>query len=822
MLTRTSLPWSSLSTKCRCRSMNGHSSFVDFKGQAGLGWIFQDMLAPGNSRVYIEFADPAMMSPWLFFALLLPSCLAGHRAFQNGSELRAAVIAWQKETERKQVMATYGAIEHWDVSLVTSMQGLFEDQEQFNEDITAWNTSAVADMNSMFHAASGFNQPIGFWNTSAVTDMSFMFLGAYNFNHPIGSWDTSAVTNMHSMFNIASSFNQPIGSWDTSAVTDMHSMFHWASNFNQPIGSWNTSAVTDMNFMFGGASNFNQPIGTWNTSALTDTNYMFYEASSFNQPIGSWNTSAVTDMSNMFYEASSFNQPIGSWNTSAVTDMHGMFYKASSFNQSIETWDTSAVWNMKQMFFEAYAFDAPIGSWNISSLESRDQMSHSTVLLPPCPAGRGPGANNLMCERCGVGQYAPAGSVCQECPEGAVPSDDRSTCVQCPFQHYSVSGMDICLECHLPLVLHDNNCVWWHLPLVALGLAALVVAARLLFGCFRARRAKKIERILEETYDELWDEGPNTVALSTQKLQRVGLHQSQIQQHLSAMRAQQSQRAGVSMRYLLSAEFTKLATERSGQEDPTFIELKTAFWLCEDPIGKDIICPRDGQAGCALVDWIPREHRREQSHFMSWTWKYKLQEVQSALQTFQDGGACYLFVCFFANNQFRIIVEGTAAGSDNLEDVFETNLKRIGKMVAVLDTWNQPTYLTRIWTVYEQFVASTIEIEVRFVMPEAAASHLQRQIAKGSEGIDEVVEALSQVDSQKAEAWKPEDEIKVKTMIQELNLETVGFKHVDSHVTDVMTTWIGKVVEQTCRELLESARHKKASKDDRSKVITSL
>ena len=32
--------------------------------------------------------------------------------------------------------------------------------------------------------------------------------------------------------------------------------------------------------------------------------------------------------------------------------------------------------------------------------------------------------------------------------------------------------------------------------------------------------------------------------------------------------------------------------------------------------------------------------------------------------------------------------------------------------------------------------------------------------------------------------------------------ETVGFQHVDAHVTNVMTTWIGKVLEQTCRELL--------------------
>lgn len=269
----------------------------------------------------------------------------------------------------------------------------------------------------------------------------------------------------------------------------------------------------------------------------------------------------------------------------------------------------------------------------------------------------------------------------------------------------------------------------------------------------------------------------------------------------------------VSIQYLLSADFAQLATQRTGKNDPTFIDMKTAFWLSEDPIGRDMICPSDGRAGCALVDWIPRCERREQTHFMSWTWKYSLHEVQSALEMFQQSlvGSCYFFMCFFTNNQYRILVEESSTGSDNLEEVFESNLKRIGKMVAILDTWNQPAYLTRIWTVYEQFVASTIEIEVQFVMPSAAADHLQRQIAQGSEGIDEVIESLSQVDSEEAKAWKMEDETKVKSLIE----DTVGFDHVDMHVRTVMITWIGSVVEQTCRELLDIARSKKVRKKDR-------
>ena len=55
--------------------------------------------------------------------------------------------------------------------------------------------------------------------------------------------------------------------------------------------------------------------------------------------------------------------------------------------------------------------------------------------------------------------------------------------------------------------------VWWHLPLLVLGLGALGVCSGLVFFWYRSRKArpKNIERILEEVYMELWDAWPRTV-----------------------------------------------------------------------------------------------------------------------------------------------------------------------------------------------------------------------------------------------------------------------------------------------------------------------
>ena len=71
------------------------------------------------------------------------------------------------------------------------------------------------------------------------------------------------------------------------------------------------------------------------------------------------------------------------------------------------------------------------------------------------------------------------------------------------------------------------------------------------------------------------------------------------------------------------------------------MEMKTAFWESPDldPLGADILCPRDGKPGCALVDWIDRDERREQSHFMSWTWQYRLMQVRSALEMYQSNSS---------------------------------------------------------------------------------------------------------------------------------------------------------------------------------------
>jgi surface protein len=165
---------------------------------------------------------------------------------QTKAELETAVDLWtcsyeSTSCDNNLALATYGEINTWDVSLITSMTNLFEDKTTFNDNISAWDVSSVTTMQRMFQNAWVFNQDISSWNVSNVTNMLRAFAGAYDFNQDIGSWDVSSVTNMENMIYIAKDFNQDISDWDVSNVTNMSWMFASTDNFTQDISGWYVS-----------------------------------------------------------------------------------------------------------------------------------------------------------------------------------------------------------------------------------------------------------------------------------------------------------------------------------------------------------------------------------------------------------------------------------------------------------------------------------------------------------------------------------------------------------------------------------------------------
>ena len=56
----------------------------------------------------------------------------------------------------------------------------------------------------------------------------------------------------------------------------------------------------------------------------------------------------------------------------------------------------------------------------------------------------------------------------------------------------------------------------------------------------------------------------------------------------------------------------------------------------------------------------------------------------------------FLWICFFCNNQYRILESATDTGPDELKEAFESNLAKAGRMLILLDSFERPAYITRL------------------------------------------------------------------------------------------------------------------------------
>ena len=162
--------------------------------------------------------------------------------------IQTAVRVWFADPSAAK--AKYGPIASWDVSEVTDLSYLFDNQAGFNEDLSRWNVSNVVNMQCLFYGATSFNGDLSRWNVSSVVHVSYMFHRATLFNGDLSRWNVSNVVHMSSMFGGATLFNGDLSRWNVSNVEAMSRMFHGATSFNRQLdGAWSTSTA-DKTYMF--------------------------------------------------------------------------------------------------------------------------------------------------------------------------------------------------------------------------------------------------------------------------------------------------------------------------------------------------------------------------------------------------------------------------------------------------------------------------------------------------------------------------------------------------------------------------------------------
>jgi len=214
-------------------------------------------------------------------------------------------------------------VSHVVTTLITNMEGMFNDKETFNDDISSWDVSNVTNMRAMFYKARSFNADISKWDVSNVTDMELMFRGAESFDQPIGSWNMSSVEKVQNMFRDATSFDQDLSNWDMSNKIWIGGMFYGATSFNQPLNNWDVSNISDFSSLFKDATSFNHPLDNWDVQNAGNNggmDYMFNGAQSFNQDISMWCVSNIIDAPQLFSNEYLQEDYVPVWGTCPLVD----------------------------------------------------------------------------------------------------------------------------------------------------------------------------------------------------------------------------------------------------------------------------------------------------------------------------------------------------------------------------------------------------------------------------------------------------------------------------------------------------------------------
>lgn len=388
-----------------------------------------------------------------------------------------------------------------------------------------------------------------------------------------------------------------------------------------------------------------------------------------------------------------------------------------------------------------------------------------------CEAGFEPNEDKSLCIPCPTGWYAgPRSAKCNPCGEGSVPEPGKSSCKMCTGQMYAQPGDEVCRKCTFPSMIlgEDNRCTPLYTALFLLAFFLLLFFVLAVFGRLHLHCLKRHLNKLVAGKD--WEELHSTQAT----LFEFGLWKHQACKEVTACKQKvksQSFQLGISLQYVFERledvykDIAQKAEWRLDEWGPVtnsgyLVKARNcglqlldavAAWdalpTCEYPknpnfhqvagllaygplaLGKHLCCPRDGQPDCSIVDALQAESSSAKAiWFLSWVWGYSFSTVYKALTrwwerhriisgaSLEDG--IYMWWCVFVNNQFRMLEAGLVEEPGDLFDVFGQQLEGIGKMLMCLDSMSSGQYTSRIWCIFEVFVACQRSIPTTVILPE--------------------------------------------------------------------------------------------------------
>jgi len=212
-----------------------------------------------------------------------------------------------------------------------------------------------------------------------------------------------------------------------------------------------------------------------------------------------------------------------------------------------------------------------------------------------------------------------------------------------------------------------------------------------------------------------------------------------------------------------------LAPEVYSMVDRRYATITDAVNSVVGPTSAKVVCPRDGMVGCAYVDLLLYpDDVGHSTALLSYTWGYRFSSVVNALQQWSQQAkrnpkCTYIWICSLCLNQHRMVAPKTPS---ELASEFGPRLKAIGRILPMLEPWQNPLYLTRAWCLFEFYTAilerKHIDIEI-IITEDERRSFLTAMNEEGHAAIDA---AFQNIKSEEATAREPADLNAIRELVQ--------------------------------------------------------
>eukprot|EP00913_Durusdinium_trenchii_P027665 g25946.t1 len=218
--------------------------------------------------------------------------------------------------------------------------------------------------------------------------------------------------------------------------------------------------------------------------------------------------------------------------------------------------------------------------------------------------------------------------------------------------------------------------------------------------------------------------------------------------------------------------------------------------------------------GSAYVDGIFGPcHAGPASFMLSYTWGYQVGDIAETLNDFCEKHElkpqeAYVWICCLCINQHRVheaSSRGDVVPFEQFERAFGESfgpkergewrrpasrqprrVSGIGHVIAMMSPWDDPLYISRVWTAEEMFTAICVaKSQVTVVMPPSEAMDLRAELMHGR-GIGAVWNTLSKLNVECAQASVSRDRELILEMIQ----QGPGYHRLNTVIGEHLKEWI--------------------------------